>query len=62
MSMSVIGLTAPEASVPQSQKAPSAPAPAPSSTTLQPDTVTISPEAQKSSQSAGDADHDGDSH
>ena len=62
MSLSVIGPTAPEASAPQSQKAPSAPAAAPTSSTLQPDTVTISPEAQKASQSAGDADHDGDSH
>lgn len=62
MSLSVIGPTALEASAPQSQKAPSAPAPAPSSASLQPDTATISPEAQKASQSAGDVDHDGDSH
>ena len=61
MSLSVIGPTAPEASAPQSMKAPSVPTPAqPSSATLQPDTVTISPQAQKAA--SGDADHDGDSH
>jgi hypothetical protein len=60
MSLSVIGPTAPEASAPQSQKVPSAPAPAASTATLQPDTVMISPQAQKAA--SGDADRDGDSH
>ncbi len=61
MSLSVIGPTAPEASAPQSQTAPSTPAPVQTPpATLQPDTVTISPQAQKAA--SGDADHDGDSH
>jgi hypothetical protein len=62
MSLSVIGPTSPEASVPQSQKALSAPNPAQSSAAiLQPDTVTLSPQSQKASQTS-DVDHDGDSH
>lgn len=43
-------------SAPETQK----PAPAPASSPLPQDTVTLSPSAQK--MSAGDVDHDGDSH
>jgi hypothetical protein len=61
MSLSVIGSTTPEASAPQSQKAPSTPPTAQTPpATLQPDTVSISPQGQKAASS--DADHDGDSH
>ena len=60
MHLSAIGSMSAAAVAPETPK--SAPAPSASSASLPEDTVTLSSAAQKGVSTAGDVDHDGDSH